>query len=60
MALEPVPVDDWECRRGPREDAPTYASRSQALAQRYVSQHLDEYTGIVLFVFVFDDQRAAA
>lgn len=60
MALEPVPVDDWDCRRGPREDAAAYATRSQARAQSYLSRHLDEYTGAVLFVFTFDDQQVAA
>ena len=60
IALEPVPVDDWDCRRGPREDAAAYATRSQATAQIYLSRHLDEYTGAVLFVFTFDDQRTAA
>ena len=51
MAVEPVPVDDWDCRRAPREDANTYATRSQATARSYVARHLDDGSGAVLFVF---------
>ncbi len=60
MAHDPVPIDDWDCRRAPREDANAYAARSQSAAERRVKRHLDEYSGAVLFVFTFDDQQAAA
>lgn len=60
VADDPVPIDDWDCRRVAREDANAYAARSRAVARSRVQQHLDEYSGAVLFVFMFDDQRTAA
>lgn len=51
MAVEPVPVEDWDRHRAPREDGNTYPTRSQTTARSNMARYRDDGSVAVWFVF---------